>query len=164
MKTFFFTTILFFSLSLFAQKPDAPRKARPNFTPEQQAELQAKKLALTLELNEKQLAQVQAIELERAKTRKANRELGDKRRIAGEKPSQEELFALRSKRLDAQTAHQNKMKKILTNEQYSTWKGMRNDNVQNKNKKNNKMKKSGDGTGPQKGNKPSKRNNQNRWN
>lgn len=162
MKSIFLITVLFFSLSTFAQKPNAPRKAKPVFTPEQQAELQTKKLALTLELNEKQIKEVQAMELERAKARKANRELRVDRRRAGERPTDEELFAIKSERLDAQAEHQKKMKKILSDDQYATWKGMCNKNEKNKN--NNRMSKQSDSNGSQKGKKSEKRNNSKRWN
>lgn len=158
MKPYFLITILFLSISVFAQQPN--RKAGyPEFTPEQQAELQTKKLALALDLDEKQIAKVQALEVEIAKERKANRELRQSKRTPGERPSDEELFEIKSKRLDRQTVHQKKMKNILTKEQYKNWKGMCQNNAQNK-----KLNRRGDGKGPQKGNRPAKGNKSSRWN
>lgn len=158
MKPYFLITVLFFSISVFAQQPNR-RAASPDFSPEQQAELQTKKLALALDLNKNQIAKVQDLELENAKERIATRELRQSKRQAGERPSDEELFEIKSDRLDRQTAHQNKMKNILTKEQYATWKDMRKDNSKNK-----KFNRKSDGNGPNKGNRPGKAKRTPRWN
>ena len=150
MKSFFYITVLFFSISMFAQKPNSGRMDT-KLSPEQQAELQTKKIALTLDLNEKQIKAIQKLETERAKAREANRELRIGKRASGNVLSQEERFAKRSKQLDARKEHQDKMKKILTEEQYTTWKEMiqnRNNN-RNSNMKNNKSRR---GNGTQQGN------------
>lgn len=158
MKPYFLITVLFISISVFAQQQNR-RGTAPDFTPEQQAEIQTKKLTLALELNENQIAKVQTLELEIAKERKATRELRQSKRQAGERPSDEELFEMKSVRLDRQTAHQNKMKNILTKEQYATWKDMCQSNNQNK-----RFNKKRDGRGSNKGNKPVKGNRTSRWN
>ncbi len=135
---------------MFAQKPNSGRMDA-KLSPEQQAELQTKKMALTLDLSEKQIKAVQKLETERAKAREANRELRIGKRGSGNVLSQEERFAKRSKQLDARKEHQDKMKKILTEEQYTTWKEMiqnRNNN-RNSNMKNNKSRR---GNGTQQGN------------
>lgn len=158
MKPYFLITILFLSISVFAQQPNR-RAGKSEFTPEQQAELKTKKLALSLDLNEKQITKVQALELEIAQERVANRELRRSQRVAGERPSEEELFDLKSKRLDRQTAHQNKMKSILTKDQYANWKDMYSNNAQNK-----KLNKRRNEKGPQKGNRPAKGKRYSKWN
>lgn len=121
MKSIIYITILLFSINMLAQRPNM-RRSNQNFNPEQYAETQSKKLALALDLDQKQIKEVKALQLQRAKERNANRELRDARRGKGERPSQEELFAIRDKQLDAQLEHQNKMKNILSKEQYISWK------------------------------------------
>ncbi len=124
MKSFIYITILLFSISVFAQRPMS-KKMKPNLSTEQQAELQSKRIALALDLDSKQLAEVKALQLERAQERLENRKLRDTRRGTAERPSQKELFKINNERLDAQIRHQEKMKKILTKEQYEMWKEIR---------------------------------------
>ena len=129
MKSLVYIAILLFSISTLAQKP-MNKRTNPDFTPEQHAELQSKQLALALDLTEKQQKEVKALQLERAKESKANHELRQARRGKGERPSQDELFALRTKNLDAQEAHQEKMKKILSDDQYKEWKDLKKERMQ----------------------------------
>lgn len=129
MKTVLYITILFFSISTFAQKPNA-KKMKPKFNSEQQATLQTKKMVLALDLNQKQQEQFKTLALKRAKERETNRSLREARQKTGEKPSQEEMFAMNSKRLDAQIAHQKEMKKILSEEQYNRWKDIQMERMQ----------------------------------
>ncbi len=129
MKSLVYITILLFSISTLAQKP-MNKKMNPDFTPEQHAELQSKQLTLALDLTEKQQKEVKALQLERAKENKVNRELRQTRRDKGERPSQDELYALRTKNLDAQVAHQESMKKILTDDQYEEWKELKKERMQ----------------------------------
>ena len=155
MKTLFYITILFFSISMLAQQPNSGR-FDSSLNPEQQAELYTKKLALHLDLTGKQMASVQAIELERAKIRQANRALRDERRLKGNKPTNEERLEMKTKQLDAQKEHQDKMKNILTKEQYESWKELCQKRNAQRKKSNGIRNKRCDGYGPHKGNKTSK--------
>jgi len=140
MKTALYITILLFSMSTFAQKPNA-KKMKPKFNSAQQAELQTKRMVLALDLSQKQQEQVQALELKKNKDREANRSQREARQKTGERPSQDELFAINSKRLDAQMAHQKEMQKILSEEQYKKWKELQKERIQRmeKRKAHNKM-------------------------
>lgn len=120
MKSLVYIAIFLFSLTAFAQKPKT-KPMKPRFNTEQQAELNSKRMVLALDLNEKQQKQVKALELAKAKEREAHRKQREARQKSGEKPSQDELFEMQSKRLDAQIAHQKEMKKILTEEQFVKW-------------------------------------------
>lgn len=131
MKSIIYITILLFSINMLAQRPNM-RRADQKINPEQQAELQSKRLALALDLSQKQINEVKVLQLQRAKERNANRELRDSRRSSGVRPSQEELSVIRNKQLDAQIEHQNKMKKILSKEQYDTWKELKRNTRQNR--------------------------------
>tara|TARA_R110000850_G_scaffold73760_1_gene161916 strand:+ start:49584 stop:50048 length:465 start_codon:yes stop_codon:yes gene_type:complete len=88
---------------------------RQNLTAEQKAELQTKKMTLHLDLTEAQQRQVYVVQLEMAKKRELIKE---------EKKAQKEeagFYDKANKRLDHQIAYKEKMKAILTDQQYETW-------------------------------------------
>ena len=103
-----------------------PRQEMKNLTAEQMATLQTKKMTLALDLNESQQTKVLALNLERAKARKAKMEEhkalkeGDERK----KPTSEERYAMQNARLDQMIAQKSKMKTILSAEQYEKWEKM----------------------------------------
>ena len=94
-----------------------------DYTPEEAATLQTKRMILLLHLTEKQQAQVQKLFLENATQRQAMREANQAKRQTGQgnKPSKEERFAMQNKKLDHQIAMKAKMKDILTEEQFAKW-------------------------------------------
>ena len=94
-----------------------------DYTPEEAATLQTKRMILLLDLSEKQQAQVQKLFLENATQRQAMREANQAKRQTdqGNKPSKEERFAMQNKKLDHQIAMKAKMKDILTEEQFAKW-------------------------------------------
>ena len=113
MKKLILAIALVISSLSFAQE-GRERERGEKLTPEQQSELQVKKMTLDLDLNEKQQKEIKAILLEQAQKREA--------KIAeGEKPSADEKFEMKSKMLDEQIEMKAKMKKILTPEQYKEW-------------------------------------------
>lgn len=97
-----------------------------DMTPEQIAILQTKKMTLALDLSETQQSQIQKLNLENAKSRKAKME---ERKAAKEdgkrkKPTSEERYVMANARLDAQLAQKEEMKKILSEEQMAKWEKM----------------------------------------
>lgn len=100
------------------------KQLKADLTAEQMATLESKKMALVLDLTDEQLEQVQVIQLENAKHRKAimaerkARKEGD----SFQKPTAEELFERQNEMLDRKLAVQAQMKDILTDEQYLQWK------------------------------------------
>lgn len=95
------------------------RKQRPEpLKPEQRAELQAKKMTLALDLNEKQQQDVQKLLIEKGKQRAEFRRQHMADRHA-KKLSADERFAMKSKMLDDRIAMRTEMKKILSPEQFS---------------------------------------------
>ena len=98
-----------------------------DMTVEQMAALQTKKLTLALDLTQARQDKVMKISLEEAKLRKARWDEIDAKKQSGEwtRPTPEERFELENERLDRQIAHQQKMKQVLTDEQFDTWKKMR---------------------------------------
>lgn len=93
------------------------------YTPEEAAALQTKRMTLLLDLNEKQQAQVQKIQLENAIQRKAIREANQAKSQDGERPrlTKEERLANQNAMLDHQIAMKAKMKNILTEAQFAIW-------------------------------------------
>lgn len=125
MKNVIVTAILLFGLITFAQEGQInANNARParmgqkqNFTPEQRAELQVKRMTLHLDLNQKQQVEVKKLVLEQAKKRETIQTEMRAKRESGVKPSDEERFANQSQMLDEKIAMKTAFKKILTPEQ-----------------------------------------------
>jgi hypothetical protein len=94
-----------------------------DFSPEEIATLQTKKMTLHLDLTEAQQKQIQAIHLDQAKARKAEMESRKKRHeeAKGDKPSKDERFSRVNEQLDSKIAMKGKMKHILNKEQYAKW-------------------------------------------
>jgi hypothetical protein len=112
--------------SVAQQDGKRQREGRQDLTPEQTATLQTKKMTLALDLTSAQQSQIQALNLENAKMRqsrmaeyKAKKEGSEKKEV-----SSEERFALQNERLDHQIAQKEKMKSILSQEQYEKWEKM----------------------------------------
>lgn len=92
------------------------------FTPEQRQELMLKKMTLELDLNASQQKDMSKIIGEQASKREA---FMKNRKAKTEKPTSEEMFAMKSKMLDEQIAMKARMKKMLTEEQFSKWEKMK---------------------------------------
>lgn len=93
--------------------------------PEQRAELQAKKMTLALDLNEKQQKDVQQLLIEKGKQRAEFRRQHMADRQAGKKLTADERFAMKSKMLDDRIAMNREMKKILTQDQFAKMERMK---------------------------------------
>lgn len=97
------------------------KQGREKLTPEQQTELQVKKMTLELDLDAKQQKEIKAILLEQAKKREAKMAEMKAKREKGEKPSADEKFEMKNKMLDNQIENKAQMKKILKPEQFAKW-------------------------------------------
>ena len=97
------------------------KQGREKLTPEQQTELQVKKMTLDLDLDAKQQKEIKTILLEQAKKREAKMAEMKAKREKGEKPSADEKFAMKNEMLDNQIEHKAQMKKILKPEQFQKW-------------------------------------------
>ncbi len=128
MRKLILIALLAAGTASFAQEqPMAGKPKMEQLTPEQRNELRLKKMTLDLGLNASQqkdmakLISEQSAKMEAAKAeRKANAE---KR----EKPTADERFAKKSQMLDEQIALNEKVKKILTPEQFGKWEKMKED-------------------------------------
>ncbi|MDX1772481.1 hypothetical protein [Oceanihabitans sediminis] len=118
MKKLIIVTLAFVSIQLSAQE----RKAmKADVSAEEFAQLQTKKMVLALDLTEEQQKEISKIHLENAKVRKAEMETRKLRKNAEEKPTKEEILKRKNNRLDAQIATKQKLKSILSAEQYEKW-------------------------------------------
>ena len=94
-----------------------------NFTPEEMATLQTKKMVLSLDLTEAQQREIHKINLANAKVRQAKMEGRKKVREDNkeEKPSKEDRYKMMNERLDKQISNKKEMKTILSKEQFEKW-------------------------------------------
>lgn len=130
MKRFAVLMALLVSLGAMAQKQGGPKMhkgPKMDITAEQMATLQTKKMTLALDLTDAQQQKVMKIHLDEAQFRKAKWDKIKAKKESDEwtKPTSEERFEMENARLDRQIAHQKKMKEVLNDEQYQTWKKMR---------------------------------------
>jgi len=114
-------------LTAMAQRSENRHRGEmKNLTPEQTATLQTKKMTLALDLSQEQQTKIQALNLEKAKDRKAKWEA---RKAAKEsddatKPTADERYAMQNARLDQMIAQKAEMKNILSADQYDKWQKM----------------------------------------
>ncbi len=134
MKNLLIAVFIVTAINLNAQ-PFQENNERPNFTPDQIAELQTKKMTLHLELTENQQQQILEINKRNAIERKQKMGKRKELRKKGEKPNSDELYKIKSVRLDKQIAHQGEIKTILNDKQFEAWKKSRNHRAHNLKKK-----------------------------
>ena len=118
MKKLILATALANTTIGFAQ--DKKVKREP-LTPEQQTELQVKKMTLDLDLDTKQQKEMKVLLLEQAKKREAKVAEMKAKREKGEKPTSDERFEAQNQMLDNQIENKAKIKKILNPDQYKKW-------------------------------------------
>nr|WP_321225244.1 hypothetical protein [uncultured Psychroserpens sp.] len=130
MKKLILIAIAFISLQAVAQDKKrgdrgerGDREMMKNLSAEEIATIGSKKMTLALDLNAKQQTQVKTVLLEEATSRKekmAARKEANKNDDA-KKPTKEERVKMMNAKLDEQIAMKQKMKSILTAEQFEKW-------------------------------------------
>lgn len=136
MKYLFSLLFAGITLITFAQnKENHMMKNMQDFTPEQNAILQTKKMALSLDLNTTQQNQVLAINKKQAVERKNKMDMRKSIKENDTKPTADERFKMMNNMLDAQLSHQKEMKKILNDDQYVAWKKMQKNKMKKMHKK-----------------------------
>ena len=127
MKKLIIAAILMTGLASVAQEQKQPvkRDKTEQLTPEQRNELRLKKMTLELGLNQSQQKEMAAIISEQSAKREAARAEHQKAIESGKKPTKDERFALRSKMLDEQMSMKERVRKILTPEQFTKWENMK---------------------------------------
>lgn len=129
MKKLLVIAFLAVGLTAFAQeKTTASKRAQmEKLTPEQRNQLALKKMTIELGLNDPQQKDMSKIISEQSAKREAAMAERKANKEKGIKPTADERFARENKRLDEQLALQERVKKILTPEQYKKWEQLKND-------------------------------------
>lgn len=104
----------------YAQKQDQRKEDFKNLTPEQQATLQTKQMALDLALNDSQQKSLMTLNQKQAEQRNVHRDKMAKLKEKGE-VSSDDKFKMKNEMLDMQLAYQDNLKKILNEEQFKKW-------------------------------------------
>lgn len=124
MKNLIIALLLGTSILAYGQKEGKPRQQMQDFTPEQQAVLKTKKMALHLDLNQNQQDQLLALNKKWAKEKEAKK--AELKSLNKEEITSEQKFKHMNAMLDTQIARQKEMKKLLNEEQYKVWKNSMN--------------------------------------
>lgn len=124
MKKIIGIVVLVFVFTLTAQAQKKRGNKGPKMTVEQHTELAVKRMTLALDLSDKQQNQIKPLIKAQAEERKAAMEKRKEARKSDTKPTADEMYAMQSKRLDAQIAFKSNMKKILNDEQFAKFEKM----------------------------------------
>ena len=114
--------MLIAGMASFAQE----KATREKMTAEQRSELQVKKLTLDLGLNEQQKKEMKSIFMEQNAKRDALRKERQTRADKKDKLTADERFKMKNELLDQQIAMKERVKKVLTSEQFEKWEKSRN--------------------------------------
>lgn len=112
---------LLFVLNISAQEAKIQER-KQQFTPEQIAELQTKKMELEFELTDKQKKELYQLNLETAQKRVAKKQELKELKEEQKTLTTDEKYQLQLQRLDEMKKHQSEMKRVLGAEKYEVWK------------------------------------------
>lgn len=119
MKKLGLILMILFSVSAFAQNMGRGQKMQGNnFSPEEKAGFMSKRMAILLDLTESQQAEVQKILEEKVEEQKAYRTQMQQQSLQTRQQNRAERM---NSRLDRQLAFQEQLKKILTEDQFTSW-------------------------------------------
>ena len=126
MKKLIITAVLLIGLSAFAQEQakNSGREKLEQMTPQQKNELRLKKLTLDLSLSASQQKEMGKIIAEMEAKREGFKKERLAKKEAGTNLTKDELFAMRTKRLDEKIATKERVKKILDANQFEKWEKM----------------------------------------
>jgi len=120
----------------FSQEKQETGKRVPKteLTTEQKNDLRLKEMTLKLDLTASQQKEMAKIIADQQKSRSELQAKMKEKRDSNTKPTSEEVYAMRSKKLDSQIENRAKMKKMLTPEQFATWEKFREERPHRMNK------------------------------
>ncbi|WP_432673003.1 hypothetical protein [Flavobacterium sp. SM2513] len=122
MKKLIVVALLSLTISGMAQdKKKRMNEERPEFTAQQQNELQVKKLTLELDLTAKQQKEISEIIAKQQEKREAAKTALKNKKEDSKKLTPDEKFVLKRNMLDNKIAQKEQMKKVLTAEQLEKW-------------------------------------------
>lgn len=120
MKKLLVILLMGSSLISFGQHEGKQKRMSQEFSPEQNAILKTKKMALALDLNQSQ--QKQMLELNKKWAEEKASKRAEMKSLNKEEMSSTDRFNQMNTMLDKKLAHQNELKKVLNEEQYKSWK------------------------------------------
>ena len=120
MKKIMIILILGSTLFSFGQNGEKQRKMLKDFSPEQHAILQTKKMALELDLNDSQ--QKEMLDLNKKWAEIKIKKRAEMKSVNKQEMSSTDGFNHMNAILDDKLAHQKDLKKILNEDQYAQWK------------------------------------------
>ena len=140
MKKLIIAALLVVGMSAFAQDKKEMEKRHHRdemgkFTPEQRNQLMLKKMTLELDLNASQQKEMGKVIAEKSAKMEARMKEMKANKDSSTKPTSDEMFARKNRMLDEQIAMKERMKKILTPEQFKKWenrKGKRHHGMKNR--------------------------------
>ena len=124
MKKLVSILVLVFAFTLTTQAQKKRGNKNSKLTPEQHATLAIKKMTLALDLSEKQQKQIKPLIIAKMAERKAAMEKRKAAKQKKERPSADEMYAMKNKMLDKQILMKRKMKDILNKEQFEKFEKM----------------------------------------
>ncbi|CAN5197281.1 hypothetical protein BH23BAC2_BH23BAC2_25520 [soil metagenome] len=101
-----------------AQNDRAQRGEMMKMSAQERATISSKKMALKLDLTEAQRVEIEKLHLQRA--REVENLMAERQKLSNK--NREKRFSRTNANLDKQLEHQEKMKSILTEEQFNKWK------------------------------------------
>jgi hypothetical protein len=121
MKKVFLAVVMFVGITTLAQEKQAKKGDFENLTTEQKVELQVKRMAKDLDLNEKQVKDMKVLVAKEVEKKEAKRDEMKQLKTQNEQKRGEMKAQMEKEQAEASA----EMKKILTPEQYTKWEKMR---------------------------------------
>ena len=125
MKNLVSILVLVFAITFTTQAQKKRGNKHPKLTAEQHATLAIKKMTLALDLSDKQQKQIKPLIIAKMAEKKAAMEKRKTAKQKKEKPSADEIFAMKNKMLDNQILMKRKMKDILSKDQFEKFEKMK---------------------------------------
>ena len=128
MKKLFIVALAVVGMTSFAQQRNvtAEKSKMEQMTSEQRNQLQLKKMTLELDLNAAQQNEMRTIIAEQSIKREARMAAGKETQDSAKKQlTADERFAKKNQMLDEQIVMKERMKKILSGDQYKKWEDMK---------------------------------------
>jgi len=124
MKNLLSIVVLVFALTFTAQAQKKRGNMGSKLTIEQQTTLAVKKMTLVLDLSDKQQKQIKPIIMSKIKNKNDFTEKRKAAKVNKQKPTSDEIFAIKIKQLDNQIMMKNSIKNILNEKQFDKFEKM----------------------------------------
>jgi hypothetical protein len=124
MKNLLSIVVLVFAFTFTAHAQKKRGNMGSKLTIEQQTTLAVKKMTLVLDLSDKQQEQIRPIIMSKIKNKNDFTEKRKAAKVNKQKPTSDEIFAIKNKQLDNQIMMKNSIKNILNKKQFDKFEKM----------------------------------------